>query len=143
MLTDPDRLRQILLNLVGNAVKYTDTGEVRLGVEVENGTVCLAVRDTGTGIPEEHRDRIFEPFWQLDPDQRTRYGGTGLGLSVVRRLVGLLGGCIGVDSEVGRGSTFTVKLPLTLRRQLLTARAARQAPSMPRLKLLAHYIRRV
>jgi signal transduction histidine kinase len=112
LTTDADKLRQILLNLVGNAVKYTEQGEVRLEVREHSlEGVVINVQDTGVGIAPEHIDRIFEPFWQVDPTQRTRGGGTGLGLSVVRRLVQLLGGAISVRSTVGVGSTFTVTLP--------------------------------
>lgn len=113
LLTDPDKLRRILINLVGNAVKYTEAGEVRLEVEEQpaTGGVIIRVRDTGIGIAKEHLDRIFEPFWQVDPTQRAHGGGTGLGLSVVRGLVKLLGGVISVESEMGVGSTFTVALP--------------------------------
>jgi PAS domain S-box-containing protein len=110
--TDPDRLRQILLNLVGNAVKYTEDGEVRLDLRhPAAGVVEFHVRDTGIGIRPEHVKQIFEPFWQVDPKQRAPDGGTGLGLSVVRRLVHLLGGEVTVESRIGRGSTFTVRLP--------------------------------
>ena len=113
--TDPDRLRQVLLNLVGNAVKYTDSGEVRLELHPgDDGAVVFHVRDTGPGIRPEHLERVFEPFWQVDPTRRAQDGGTGLGLSVVRRLVRLLGGDVAVESVVGRGSTFTVRLPLRL-----------------------------
>ena len=111
--TDPDRLRQVLLNLVGNAIKYTERGEVRLEMAPPaDGPLVFRVCDTGVGIRPQHLERIFEPFWQADPEQRARDGGTGLGLSVVRRLVRLLGGEIEVESAVGRGSTFTVRLPL-------------------------------
>jgi signal transduction histidine kinase len=110
--TDPDRLRQILLNLVGNAVKYTNQGEVRLELtRAVDDAVCFIVRDTGIGIRPESLERIFEPFWQQDPAQRSNNGGTGLGLAVVRRLVRMLGGDIVVDSVFGNGSTFTVRLP--------------------------------
>lgn len=110
--TDPDRLRQVLLNLVGNAVKYTERGEVRLELRPSGGGgAVFHVRDTGPGIRPEHLERIFEPFWQVDTTQRATNGGTGLGLSVVRRLVRLLGGDVTVESEVGRGSTFSVRLP--------------------------------
>lgn len=110
--TDPDKLRQVLLNLVGNAVKYTERGLVRL--EVGDGpahAAIIRVSDTGVGIADHHLAQIFEPFWQVDETQRQREGGTGLGLSVVQRLVRLLGGEVSVDSELGRGSTFTVVLP--------------------------------
>jgi signal transduction histidine kinase/PAS domain-containing protein len=112
LCTDPDRLRQVLINLAGNAVKYTEKGEVRLRLRRGPGDcVEFDVRDTGIGIPSEHLERIFEPFWQVDPARRAAGGGAGLGLSVVRRLVGLLGGEVYVESEVGCGSCFTVRLP--------------------------------
>jgi signal transduction histidine kinase/PAS domain-containing protein len=110
--TDPARLRQVLLNLVGNAIKYTPQGEVCLEARTgAGGAAEFRIRDTGVGIASEHLPRIFEPFWQVDSSERARHGGTGLGLSVVRRLVHLLAGSIDVESEVGRGSVFTVSLP--------------------------------
>ena len=110
--TDPDKARQILLNLVGNAVKYTNRGEVHLEIMKPDGSqVRVRVRDTGVGIAEEHLAHIFEPFWQVDPTQRSRDGGTGLGLSVVQRLVRLLSGEVSVTSTPGTGTTFTVTLP--------------------------------
>ena len=110
--TDPDKLRQIALNLVGNAVKYTRSGEVCLMVHpCDDDRVELEVSDTGDGIAEQHLSRIFDPFWQVDATQRSHGGGTGLGLSVVKHLVGLLGGTVKVRSTVGSGSTFTVTLP--------------------------------
>jgi signal transduction histidine kinase len=112
--SDPDRLRQVLLNLLGNAIKYTDSGTVRLTLHTTEKDICWEISDTGVGIDPAHLDRIFEPFWQADPTQRARNGGTGLGLSVVRRLVRLLGGTITVRSDVGRGSTFRVRLPRQL-----------------------------
>jgi signal transduction histidine kinase len=108
--TDPDRLRQVLLNLVGNAVKYTEKGEVRLRAYAEPEQILFEISDTGVGIAPEHLERIFEPFWQVDLGQPAANRGTGLGLSVVQRLVRLLGGEVSVESEVGRGSTFTVQL---------------------------------
>lgn len=108
--TDPDKVRQILLNLVGNALKYTQHGEVRLEVRATaDRGARIRVADTGVGIAPEHQQQIFEPFWQVDRTRRS--AGTGLGLSVVRRLVTLLAGEISVESSVGRGSTFTVTLP--------------------------------
>jgi signal transduction histidine kinase len=110
--TDPDRLRQVLLNLVGNAFKYTEKGEVRLELRPStDGGVEFRVRDTGIGIRPEHLAKIFEPFWQIDRSRNATEGGTGLGLSVVQRIVHLLGGDVAVESTVGCGSTFTVRLP--------------------------------
>jgi signal transduction histidine kinase len=114
IMTDPDKVRQILLNLVGNAVKYTKSGgvTVELAGDDPNG-VHLRVRDTGDGIAAEHLPRIFDPFWQVDPSQRSQGGGTGLGLSVVKHLSALLGGRVSVKSTVGAGSVFTLWLPAT------------------------------
>jgi cell cycle sensor histidine kinase DivJ len=119
--TDPDKLRQILLNLVGNAVKYTKRGEVHLEIGAAGGDVLMIVRDTGVGIAEDNLTHIFEPFWQVDPTQRSRDGGTGLGLSVVQRLVRLLSGKLSVASVVDVGTTFTVSLPLHLPRSDATS----------------------
>ncbi|HEX2091706.1 MAG TPA: ATP-binding protein, partial [Longimicrobiaceae bacterium] len=110
--TDRGKLRQVLVNLLFNAVKFTAEGEVRLEVEPAGETVRLHVRDTGVGIPPEHRERIFEPFWQGQQVNTRVVGGTGLGLAISRRIVHLLGGEIRVESVVGRGTVFTVELPL-------------------------------
>jgi signal transduction histidine kinase len=110
--TDPDKLRQVLVNLGGNAVKYTEQGEVRVVLRGEAANhAVIRVSDTGMGIAPEHLDQIFEPFWQVDSSQRGHDGGTGLGLSVVRGLVQLLGGEVSVESVPRKGSTFTVRLP--------------------------------
>jgi signal transduction histidine kinase/PAS domain-containing protein len=109
--TDPGKVRQVLMNLAANAVKFTDDGGVVLRIGEDGDWVRIQVEDTGRGIAPENRDRIFEPFWQVDDEERPRDGGTGLGLSVVHRLVELMGGRISVESEVGVGSTFTVFLP--------------------------------
>jgi PAS domain S-box-containing protein len=111
--TDPGRLRQVLLNLVGNAVKYTEQGEVRLELseQPDGDGILISVCDTGVGIRAEHVEHIFEPFWQVDPQNRSSNGGAGLGLSIVRRLIELLGGDISVTSRPGDGSTFTVRVP--------------------------------
>jgi signal transduction histidine kinase len=108
--SDPDKLRQILLNLASNAVRYTERGKVRVALRHAVDELLLEVSDTGNGISKEHMNRIFEPFWQVDPTQRAHGGGTGLGLSVVKRLCELLGGVITVESEPGAGSTFVVRL---------------------------------
>ncbi|MFN4265731.1 MAG: ATP-binding protein [Aquabacterium sp.] len=113
VLTDPVRLRQIVLNLVGNAVKFTERGgiEVRLGwaaEEADAGRLQLSVHDTGIGVPAEQRRHIFESFTQADSSTTRRFGGTGLGLTICAGLAQLMGGRIWVDSEEGHGSTFHV-----------------------------------
>jgi signal transduction histidine kinase len=112
MLTDAGKVRQVLVNLLSNAVKFTPAGRVTLIVQHDGGTVRYVVRDTGIGVAPEHSDRIFDPFWQVEQPSTRRVGGTGLGLSVTRRLARLLGGDVSVDSRLGEGSAFTVTLPL-------------------------------
>jgi len=110
---DPVRLRQILFNLIGNAIKFTEHGSVSVQLTTEGpGQLRLNVTDTGIGLDEDARTRLFKPFSQADSTTTRRFGGTGLGLSICRRLVELMGGTIGVDSVPGRGSTFWVQLPL-------------------------------
>ncbi|MEQ1569853.1 MAG: ATP-binding protein [Myxococcota bacterium] len=111
LVTDPYRLRQILVNLTGNACKFTRSGEVRVVVRAAPAGVELEVRDTGVGIPHDKLDAIFEPFVQADPTTTRRFGGTGLGLAIVKQLIELMGGHIEVESRVGLGTTFTVHLP--------------------------------
>ncbi|MBI4408258.1 MAG: GAF domain-containing protein [Gemmatimonadetes bacterium] len=111
---DARKLRQILINLLSNAVKFTSTGGVRLGVRQQGEEVLFQVSDTGIGIPPEHLEKIFEPFWQVEQTPTRRVGGTGLGLSVARRLARLMRGDVSVKSEPGKGSTFTVRVPLRL-----------------------------
>jgi signal transduction histidine kinase len=110
--SDEKKLAQILINLVTNAIKYTDGGEVHLAVDVVEEEVVLQVRDTGRGIPPEKVAEIFEPFRQLDQPTTRRVGGAGIGLSIVKNLTRLLGGEVGVASRPGEGSTFTVRLPM-------------------------------
>src|ERR1017187_5205899 len=114
---DPLRLGQILINLVGNGLKFTETGSVRLevnlaGEQPDGVTILCRVIDTGIGIDTSTAARLFAPFTQADSSTSRRYGGTGLGLAISHRLLGLLGGSIGVDSQPGKGSTFWFLLPL-------------------------------
>ncbi len=109
--TDAAKVQQILLNLLSNAVKFTDRGTIRVDLGEENGTALLRVRDTGIGISPEHLERVFDPFWQVEPATTRRFGGTGLGLSVARRFARLLGGEVDVESLPGEGTTFTVRTP--------------------------------
>jgi len=113
--TDPEKLRQIIINLLGNAVKFTEQGEIRISATLQNGNFKLAVSDTGIGIDKADINRIFEEFDRGRLTNDGNYRGTGLGLAIVQRLVDVLGGSIAVDSEVGKGSTFTVTLPVTSR----------------------------
>ena len=115
LLTDAGKLRQILINLVGNAIKFTAKGEVCVRVTadpVSGRPLSIAVSDTGIGIPPERQRKVFEPFEQGDSSTRREFGGTGLGLSIVRTFSGLIGARIAVESEVGRGTTFTLWLPI-------------------------------
>ena len=111
LYTDGEKLRQIVVNLMNNAVKFTDTGGVSLTVERRNGEVRIQVRDTGIGIDEVDQNRLFQPFTQLDAGLTRRHGGTGLGLYNSSRLAQLLGGRIDVDSTPGVGSVFTLCIP--------------------------------
>ena len=113
-LGDPGRLRQILLNLLSNAVKFTPRGEVTLEIRQAGPDLVLQVRDTGLGMTHEVMDRLFMPFTQADVSTTRRFGGTGLGLAITRRLTELMGGSIDVESTVGLGSTFTIRLRLPL-----------------------------
>jgi PAS domain S-box-containing protein len=112
LLGDPGRFRQVLLNLVGNAVKFTAHGHVRVWARQSEGQLRLAIEDSGIGIAPADRARLFEKFTQADASMTRRFGGTGLGLAIARRLVELMGGQVGVDSEPGQGSTFWLTLPL-------------------------------
>jgi len=109
--TDPLKLKVVIKNLIGNAMKFTEAGVVSISVRAREGGAEFTVTDTGIGISPEVRPIIFEPFRQADSSTTRRYGGVGLGLYIVRQLVDLLGGTIAVESTVGRGSTFRVWLP--------------------------------
>ena len=140
VLGDPQRIRQCLLNLVGNAIKFTHSGEVVLevcavGRQSGRAVVHFEVRDTGIGIAPETLDKLFQPFTQADSSTTRRFGGTGLGLSIVHKLVDLMGGKVGAQSEPGRGSTFWFTLPLEAP-LVIDAEPARPAPASGRRVLL-------
>lgn len=109
--TDGAKFRQIILNLAGNAVKFTSAGEVRLSLADEGGAIILRVSDTGEGISPEEAERLFESFWQAGRQSTAGSRGTGLGLAITRQLAQLMGGDVSVESTPGLGSTFTVRLP--------------------------------
>src|SRR5262249_44576678 len=110
-LGDEQRLTQVLLNLVGNAIKFTDTGEVHVTAKVVDGHFKVSVTDTGPGIPEEHQARIFDQFHQVDSSNTKAKGGTGLGLAIAKEIVEMHGGRIWVESTLGEGSTFQMEIP--------------------------------
>src|SRR5215470_10546483 len=110
-LGDEQRLTQVLLNLVGNAIKFTDVGEVRVTAKAVYGHFAVSVADTGPGIPEQERARIFEQFHQVDSSLTKAKGGTGLGLAIAKQIVEMHGGRIWVESTLGKGSTFLMELP--------------------------------
>jgi signal transduction histidine kinase len=109
---DERRLTQVLLNLVGNAIKFTDAGEVVIKAAAENGSYLLSVRDTGPGIAPADQAKIFEEFQQVDNTSTRKKGGTGLGLSISRKIVELHGGYISVEAELGKGSNFKITIPV-------------------------------
>jgi signal transduction histidine kinase len=111
-LGDEQRLTQVLLNLVGNAIKFTDTGEVRITATAVNGHFSIAVTDTGPGIPPEELKRVFEQFHQIDNSNTKAKGGTGLGLAIAKQIVEMHGGRIWVESTLGEGATFQMELPI-------------------------------
>ena len=114
---DERRLTQVILNLVGNAIKFTDTGEIVIKATATNGAFTVAVRDTGPGISEADQGKIFEEFQQADSSATKKKGGTGLGLSISRRIVEMHGGKLWVESELGKGSVFSFTLPVNVQPQ--------------------------
>jgi CheY-like chemotaxis protein len=132
------RLRQILINLTYNAVKFTDQGSVVLRVSEREALpkarlIRFVVEDTGVGISQEALTRLFQPFYQVDSSTTRRFGGTGLGLTITKQLVGLMGGVISVESKEGLGSRFTVDIPFSTRekRAIEAASGAREREARP------------
>ena len=116
---DPGRLRQVLVNLINNAVKFTEKGEIVADVSVDSRSdeglrLRFSVSDTGVGIPPGRQTAIFDAFTQADASTTREYGGTGLGLAISRRFCELLGGSLNAASEPGKGSTFTMRIPVIL-----------------------------
>jgi signal transduction histidine kinase len=111
-LGDEPRLTQVLLNLVGNAIKFTDSGEVCISAATKNGSFVVSVSDTGPGIAHAELNRIFDKFHQVDSTSTRTKGGTGLGLAIAKEIIEMHGGRIWVESIVGRGSTFRIELPV-------------------------------
>lgn len=112
---DEKRLRQILINLINNAFKFTEQGEVLLSVEVDpevESSLRFTVTDSGIGIPKEKQAKLFEAFTQVDASSSRKYGGTGLGLAICKRFVEMMGGSIGLESRMGEGSRFYFTIPL-------------------------------
>jgi signal transduction histidine kinase/class 3 adenylate cyclase len=122
VVADENRLQQILLNLVGNAVKFTGRGSVTVSAREENGMVAIAVADTGIGIPADKLKDIFVPFEQADSSAQRQFGGTGLGLTITKQLVELHGGTLYVQSVEGEGTTFTFTLPVSMEKAVAPAR---------------------
>jgi signal transduction histidine kinase len=117
---DERRLTQVLLNLVGNAIKFTDEGQVGIKASTENGSLLVAVSDTGPGIAKSNQARIFEEFQQAEKSTAAKKGGTGLGLAISKRIIEMHGGSIWVDSSPGHGATFLFKIPAKVERQVLS-----------------------
>ena len=111
MYVDEQKLRQIVINLLSNAAKFTARGSIRLQAHAANGSVAITVADTGIGIPPDKLELVFEEFEQLDASSARVQAGTGLGLAIARRLARLMGGDIRAESVLGAGSTFTLTLP--------------------------------
>jgi len=114
--TDRDKLKQAVLNLLSNSAKFTEKGEIKVSAWQDNGNVTLTVSDTGIGMKKEALDFIFDEFRQADMSSTRKYGGTGLGLAIVKKFINLMGGEISVESEVGKGSKFTITIPVELKR---------------------------
>ena len=118
---DEQKLTQVLLNLTGNAIKFTDAGEVAIKVTAANGSYTVSIQDTGPGISVADQAKLFQQFQQADNSITKSKGGTGLGLAISKRIIELHGGSISVQSRVGYGSTFAFTLPITVDRQAMSS----------------------
>src|SRR5439155_4706679 len=144
--TDDQKLRQVLINLAGNAIKFTREGSVTLRVasaEGADGAVLISIADTGIGIPQDKLETIFEAFRQADSSTTREFGGTGLGLTISRSLVQLIGGTLTVQSQEGKGSIFTIKLPAQIRGLAPVPASPREtapaaAPALPAAHNVTH-----
>lgn len=136
ILGDPTRLRQILINLVGNAVKFTDKGEVRIEVDLALERLRFRISDTGVGIPKHAQANLFEPYIQADVETMRRYGGSGLGLAIVKKLVNAMGGKIMVQSVPLEGSTFTFFIPFEKADHVRLTQAGTGSRKLPSLRLM-------
>src|ERR1035438_784195 len=112
VLGDRNRLRQVFTNLLGNALKFTESGSVTIFADVQAGRFLVGIKDTGIGMSQAEMGRLFQPFQQVDGSITRRFGGTGLGLAISQRFMGLMQGRITAESRKGEGSTFTVEMPL-------------------------------
>jgi signal transduction histidine kinase len=114
---DEHRIAQVFLNLIGNAIKFTEKGEIGVEVDISDGSFLVSVTDTGLGLSEEDQKSVFKEFHQVDGSSTKEKGGTGLGLSIAKKIVEMHGGSIGVESTLGEGSTFWFKLPIRVEQQ--------------------------
>lgn len=117
LVGDPDRIKQLFVNLIGNAIKFTEQGSINVDVQWSNEMFCFTVTDTGCGIPQESIDSIFEPFTQANNRSNRKFEGTGLGLTICRLLVSEMNGHISIDSDINVGTTFSIALPLRIAKQ--------------------------
>jgi CheY-like chemotaxis protein/anti-sigma regulatory factor (Ser/Thr protein kinase) len=122
---DRSILTRVLTNLLGNAIKFTEKGEIEVWARLRGSTLVISVRDTGIGIPVSRQKEIFEPFRQLENSETRRHGGTGLGLAISKRMLGILNGDIEVESEAGKGAKFTIQIPASTAPARPVARANR------------------